>query len=195
MKTKLNKLVAIIAIVTAPAIYMNFCGPGIPPPPEIETVYASPFILSVNNINPDPPNFLLESAETRLNIFFDDLEELMGDPYIGFDHLYCEFGVSTINCADRLNLLPISTSNGFSGAGFSHNVQFSGSIFLQYVSQCHTNPNNSNINEGVFWKGSEFHNAFDYPLVPNGNIIIDLVVVTNCTLAPAGEEYGCSFDG
>ncbi len=164
------------------------CGrPGPPSPPVNETIFAgvenlsgvSPFTFSAN---------LTHLAYVHLLNEFNDETNLIATSYGTNEHLYAQYGVSTINCTDNSNLNAIqSTPAGIKAFGFGHDTQYSGAVFLQFASQCHNDGDIDDFGEGIWWKGTRFYQASDYPTTATDNIVIDFYAVVNC----AYGNYQC----
>ena len=170
---------------------------GVPDPPQYETIYAGIEAIT-GTIVWDTDNAALTTAETHANLNTDDLEKMVTQTYWGFSHLYLQYGVNTWNCTDHDHLNAITNSNGASAVGWEHNVQWSGTMWLQVVSQCEEDFDNDPNGEGAYWKGEQWYAAFDYPTSPEKNLWLENAFVTNCQfpsdIDPFADEYGCGED-
>ena len=163
--------------------------------PEIETVYAGAvgvFGLPGQSIQP------AINAEIHTQAFFDDVDELTSAEYnFGSDFMYLEYGVSTIFCTDHDNNRgAIEEFPGGSAVGFEHDVRFSGTVFLQFVGQCHDDfEGDSSVGDGAYWKGETWYPPRGYPTAPEADILLDMSFQTSCLLPfaafPPASEYGC----
>lgn len=186
--------IAVCAVFLVVPYKIGTAGGGTPDPPINEQIFAGIDRIDVNApFSFDSP--LTLDAFQHLSAELNDEDDMITTSYGGGNHLYAEYGVTSSNCTDRMDLTAISQSNGVTAFGFTHNVRFSGEVFLQIVSQCHNDGDSDSFGEGIWWKGKEFYSGQDYPTVPTDDIVIDFYAVTNCTYPPNGVEYGCSFDG
>lgn len=174
-----------------------FAGTPASNPPQYSTIYASPIAIT-SPIAPSTNNGALLAAETHANVYLNDLEDLVTQPYWGNSHLYLQYGVSTWNCTDHDHRTAIATSNGVSAVGWTHDVQWSGTMWFQIVSQCEEAFDSDPNGNGAYWKGEQWYVGFDYPLVPEKNIWVQNSYVTNCAypqdINPSAREYGCGSD-
>lgn len=165
-----------------------------PTPPQYETIYAAPIAIT-STIGFNTNNGALIAAEHHANSNINDLEDVVTQAYWGNSHLYLQYGVSTWNCTDHNHLTAITNSNGVSAVGWDHDVQWSGTIWFQIVSQCEEDFDSDPNGDGAYWKGEKWYAAFDYPTIPEENIWLDQAYVTNCqfpwNIDPFANEYGC----
>ncbi len=201
MKKTFKKLLMITGcyslLLAGWVIAMSCFGGGIPDPPVFETIYAAPVAIT-GTIVWDTDVAALTAAETHAVLNTDDLEEMVTQSYWGFSTLYLQYGVSTTNCTDHDHLTAITNSGGVSAVGWMHDVQWSGTMWFQVVSQCEEDFDSDSNGEGAYWKGEQWYAAFDYPTSPEENIWLDQAYVTNCQfpydIDPFADEYGCGAD-
>ena len=186
-----------VALLVGWIITMSCFGGGIPDPPNYETIYAAPVAIT-GTIVWDTNNGALTTAETHAVLNTDDFEDMVTQTYWGFSHLYLQYGVSTSGCTDHDHLTAITNSNGVSAVGWDHDIQWSGTMWFQIVSQCEEDFDSDPNGEGAYWKGEQWYAAFDYPTTPKENIWLDMAFVTNCQfpqdIDPFADEYGCGED-
>ena len=154
-----------------------------PPALEIERIYAGADAIIAGGTSAATPE--LFDAEDHAFRYFDDLEALATQTYTqAGDFMYLEYGVSTINCVDHDNNQgAIETAGSTSAVGFDHNVAFSGTVFLQFVSQCHEDFSGSvEVGDGIYFKGEQWYGPFDYPTTPRADILIDQAFDTQCPI-------------
>ncbi len=109
--------------------------------------------------------------------------------------MYLEYGVTSRNCSDHDHQAGIVEVNGIEAVRFTHDIWWSGSIWLQYVSQCENDFDSDPTGIGVYYKGTQWYPSFGYPTSPSRDIIIDVATLTNCQfpffVTSGATEYGC----
>lgn len=167
------------------------------PQPNNQTVYVG--ANSLSGLSFTPTNSRIVDADNHAKNNYDDLEDLVTNPYSGNRKMYLQYGISVFNCTDHDHLGAISTSGSVSAVGFTTNTNNSGTMWLQFVSQCERDyDSNPNFGDGIYFKGTEWYGANSYPLTPQSNIDIDMTIITNCQYPwdrkSGATEYGCGSD-
>lgn len=181
-------------------IVMMSCSLGSNSVPDIRTVYAGIAGFPAGTIasnNPVPINDLIIAENHAYNNYLN-LEDLVTIPYQAGSHMYLQYGVSVFNCTDHDHLNAITTSNGHSAVGFTRDVRYGGTMWIQLVSQCEDDFDFDNMGDGTYFKGAQWYASNDFPTTPQNNIMIDQAFVTNCQYPGdrviGAFEYGCGSD-
>lgn len=163
-----------------------------------QTVYVGANSLSGLSLN--LLNTAIMDADNHAKNNYDDLEDVVTNQYSGSSYMYLQYGINTFNCTDHDHTSAISTSSsGASAVGFTTDINSGGTMWLQFVSQCEDdNDPNPNFGDGIYYKGSQWYGANNYPLNPESNLEIDLTFLTNCQnpwdRVNGATEYGCGSD-
>lgn len=160
-----------------------------------QTVYAG--VLSVSGLSGSLSAGPIRDADIHVQ-GHDDLEHLVTTPYSlthGTSYMYIEAKVSSSSCADHDHIGSIvrSGSTGDYAIGVTANISEGGTLSIELKSQCEQN--GTSMGDGVYYKGSQWFGANNYPLSPDDNIVVDVATQVSCQYAgdkkQNATEYGC----
>lgn len=175
-------------------VIMMSCFNNSPPAPNNQTVYAG--VLTLSGVSSSLSAGPINDANIHAMAYSNDMEYLVTTPYSGSSYMYVEAKVTSKSCADHDHIGPIARSgSGDYGIGVTVNTNNSGTLSLEFKSQCEQDFDSDPTGDGVYFKGTEWYAANNYPLTPQANIVVDVATLVNCQYPgdkkPGATEYGC----